>query len=111
LAERSTGLLCVGDSVANREPPLVLSIPLPSELARAYGIESTRGPFACFIQYRGLINERENIKKAAEICGISYGMFMRCILNDAATEIINAMRPDNNNDGKDDGTATTRVDT
>ncbi|MCA2510509.1 MAG: hypothetical protein IM561_09015 [Microcystis sp. M60BS1] len=75
------------------EIPVVMVLPLPTTIPQSYGLESTSGPNGCFIQCRGTKNEREKISKAAAKIGLSYGTFMRRVVNDAA-EFIHRELPD-----------------
>lgn len=65
-----------------------LIIPIPTEIPVGFGIHATSGPEGVFIQCRGLIVEREYIKKAAHTIGMTYGGFMRRVLVDAATSVL-----------------------
>lgn len=71
-----------------KELPISLTIPLPTQIPYSWGIEATSGPEGCFIQCRGTIPEREKIKRAAAVLGLSYGGFMRRVLNDTADVIL-----------------------
>lgn len=70
--------------------PLQFTIPRPREFQTHYGrgIDSCRGPEGCFIQFRGVITERDKIQQAAKVLGISYGNFMRSIVNDVADRVL-----------------------
>ena len=68
--------------------PEKLLIPLPRTIEHGSGITATSGPHGVHIIYRGLRTEREKLHKAASLLGISYGMFMRCLVNDTADIIL-----------------------
>lgn len=65
-----------------------ITIPVPSEIPYGYGLAATSGPEGCLIQCRGTVPEREKIKYAAHLLGLTYGTFMRRVVNDAADVII-----------------------
>jgi hypothetical protein len=73
----------------SQELPQFILLPLPTEIPRSYGLEATSGPYSCLIQCRGTKKERDKIQKAAALLGITYGTFMRRVVNDAADAIIN----------------------
>lgn len=85
-----------------KELPISFTIPIPTPIPYSWGIEATSGPDGCFIQCRGTVPEREKIKTAAALLGLSYGGFMRRVLNDAADAIINYLKEEEPTD--DDGT-------
>jgi hypothetical protein len=68
--------------------PNELTIPLPRRIQYGNGITATSGPHGVHIIYRGLRTEREKLHKAAGYLGLSYGCFMRCLVNDVADLII-----------------------
>ena len=68
--------------------PNELTIPLPRSIQYGSGITATSGPHGVHIIYRGLRTEREKLHRAAGYLGISYGTFMRCLVNDVADMII-----------------------
>lgn len=68
--------------------PNELTIPLPRSIAFGSGITATSGPHGVHILYRGLRSERERLALAASYLGLSYGCFMRCLVNDVADMII-----------------------
>lgn len=68
--------------------PKELVIPLPQTIEHGSGITATSGPHGVHIIYRGLRTEREKLHKAAALLGLSYGAFMRCIVNDVSEIII-----------------------
>jgi len=68
--------------------PDKLLIPLPRSIEHGSGITATSGPYGVHIIYRGLRTEREKLHKAAGYLGLSYGAFMRCLVNDVADMII-----------------------
>lgn len=70
------------------ELPVFINLPIPTEIPYSYGIEATSGPYGCLIQCRGTHRERDKIKRAAALVGVSYGTFIRRLLNDAADLII-----------------------
>lgn len=70
------------------ELPTHLNLPIPTDIPYSYGIEATSGPYGCLIQCRATKKEREKIQRAAELCGVSYGTFMRRLCNDGADAII-----------------------
>lgn len=72
--------------MANFFPFLI--IPLPTEIPVGFGIHATCGPEGIFIQCRGLVPEREYIKKAANRLGMTYGSFIRRVLVDAAHAVL-----------------------
>jgi len=71
------------------EMPLTFSIARPVDYAKVHekGIDSTRGPYGRFIQYRGTESERDKLQEAAAYLGITYGNFLRCIANDVAAPV------------------------
>lgn len=68
--------------------PNELTIPLPRSIESGSGITATSGPHGVHIIYRGLRSEREKLHKAANLIGLSYGAFMRCLVNDVADMVI-----------------------
>lgn len=76
------------------EIPLTFIIPRPVEIERQRGLHSTLGPFGCLVQYRGTTIEKDKIKEAAAMCGVSYGTFMRCVVNDVAAQVLKLKSPD-----------------
>ena len=62
--------------------PNELTIPLPRSIQYGSGITATSGPHGVHIIYRGLRTEREKLHRAAGYLGISYGTFMRCLVNE-----------------------------
>lgn len=68
--------------------PKELVIPLPRSIAPGSGITATSGPHGVHIIYRGLRTEREKLHRASSYLGLSYGAFMRCLVNDVADMII-----------------------
>jgi hypothetical protein len=83
--------------MAEKEIPAVVTIPLPTEIPHSYGLEATSGPNGCFIQCRGTKMERDKIAAAAAKIGLSYGTFMRRIVNDVA-DFIHRELPDEETD-------------
>lgn len=71
-----------------KELPYSITLPIPTDIPYSYGIEATSGPYGCLIQCRGTHKERDKIKKAAALVGVSYGTFIRRLLNDAADALI-----------------------
>jgi len=65
-----------------------LIIPIPTEVPVGFGIHATSGPDGCLIQCRGLVVEREYIKRAAHTIGLSYGSFLRRVAMDAAVAVL-----------------------
>lgn len=65
-----------------------LILPIPTEIPTGFGIHSTTGPEGVLIQCRGLVAEREYIKKAADAVGMTYGSFMRRVVTDAASAVL-----------------------
>ena len=78
--------------------PLTFTIARPVDYAKVHekGIDSTRGPYGRFIQYRGTEAERTKLQEAAAYLGITYGNFMRCIANDVADQVIAVKRANGN---------------
>jgi hypothetical protein len=72
--------------------PALLQIPLPRPIQYGSGITATSGPYGCHILYRGLKSERDKLHEAAALLGISYGAFIRCLVNDAADFVIKVAR-------------------
>lgn len=70
------------------EQPIYFVIPRPVEIPRQKGIHATNGPNKCLIQYKGTKPERDKIQRAADALGISYGCFMRRVVNDVADQVI-----------------------
>ena len=68
--------------------PDKLTIPLPRTIAQGSGITATSGPHGVHIIYRGLRTERDKLHIAANLLGLSYGAFMRCLVNDVADMVI-----------------------
>ncbi len=68
-------------------PPYFI-IPTPVEIPVQRGIASTNGPNGCLIQCRGTTMERDKIQRAANLLGLTYGTFMRRVVNDFADAVI-----------------------
>lgn len=77
-----------------KELPVYINLPIPTEIPYSYGLEATSGPNGCFIQCRGTKPEREKIARAAALVGVSYGTFIRRLINDAADIIIKQQEQD-----------------
>ena len=76
------------DNLLDLSLPLVYNVLIPSQADRRFGRESTSGPLACFIAYRGNKNERNEIAYAAALCGVSASTFMRHIVMSVVTDIM-----------------------
>lgn len=70
------------------KPPGTMIIPYPRPIAYGRGIESTVGPNGCLLQCRGTEQEKDKIKDAAAFLGVSYGAFMRSVVNSSADVIL-----------------------
>jgi hypothetical protein len=71
-----------------KDLPLTFTIPVPSYIPRARGLNATSGPLACFIQYRGVKGERERLAEAAACFGISSAEMHRWIVNQVADQVL-----------------------
>ena len=73
--------------------PKEMTLPLPRTIEKGKGIASTSGPNKCLITYRGVVQERDKLTRAATYKGITAAMLHRCVVNDAADYILSIFEP------------------
>ncbi len=77
--------------------PLQITIPLPYEKPRGHYRDSVR-TYGCNTKIVLTEQERNEVNKAAERCGLSYSMFCRSVVHEAAMAVNGLII------GEDDGT-------